>query len=398
MNRRLFLKGSALAALGFASPLPGVLVRAAAAAAAGDRTLVVLFLRGGADGVGIVVPYRDPTYYAARPTLGVPASGDGAVLDLDGYFGLHPALAPLLPLWKERRLGVVHATGPVWNVRSHAEAQDRLARGVSDPARAGDGWLERATGATAGRHGVGVATRAPTILAGDLGLPTASPLPDPALTDADRAALDAMYADSTDTAFAARTKATVRAILALESARDAAKAPANGATYPDTTAGAGLRLVASLVRTGPPPQVAYIEAEGWDHHSGAREKIATRLDGLGRALAAFAQDLGDRLRDVMVVTVTEFGRSVAENPAGGTDHGAASCSFVLGGRIKGGQVHGNWPGIAAEDRVDGGLRVTTDWRDVLTELLRGHLGLADIGPVFPEFTERPDHLELLNRT
>ena len=337
-TRRFFVRNSALAMAG-AGAAPQWLARAFAAVTpeARKKTLVTIFQRGAADGLNVVVPHGEEAYYRLRPTIAIPRptsrSGrkDDAALDLDGFFGLHPSLGPLKAWYDQGHLAVVDAVGSPDPTRSHFDAQDYMESGTPGRKATADGWMDRAS------------TGAP------------------------------------------------RKAGPLEGIAHRPYAP-GGAAYPRGLFGQSLRQIAHAIKSGVGVEMAFADIGGWDHHVyelGARPGVgalADRLREFGEGLSAFWQDMGDRMDDVVIVTLSEFGRTAKENGSRGTDHGHANCMFVLGGRVKGGKVYGKWPGLEEEQLHEGrGLARTTDFRDVLGELVSGHLGHPSLEIVFPGY-------------
>ena len=397
-SRRVFLKASGLSVVSFGA-VPGLLLRAAAAELAPrGRTLVVLFQRGACDGLNVLVPHGEPGYYAARPQIALsrPGRGDDAALDLDGFFGLHPALAPLLPLWRDGRLAAVPAVGSPDPTRSHFDAQDFMESGTPGRKVTDDGWMNRhlqaspEPGSTPLRAVAllpvlprSLQGRAAAVSLGNIGDFGVRPAAGPAVARG----FEGMYEAAVADALHGAGREAFAAIRALQSKHPAQEPPANGAEYPNGPLGASLRQLAQLIKADLGVELAFAEVGGWDHHvgeGGAQGQLAARLRELGRALVAFDLDLGARMSQVVLVTLTEFGRTVRENGDRGTDHGHGSLSLVLGGGVRGCRVHGRWPGLRAQDLYEGrDLAVTTDFRDLLGELLARHLGARDLGVVFP---------------
>jgi uncharacterized protein (DUF1501 family) len=428
-SRRVFLKSSALAAVTFGA-LPRPLLRAAYAATTGRRkTTVVVFQRGACDGLNTVAPYADEAYRRARPSLALAAPGrEGGVLDLDGHFGLHPALADLHPLYRDGALAVVHAVGSPDSTRSHFDAQDFMESGTPGVKSTHDGWMNRAcsrlTPADSRFRSVALTQSLPRILRGSApaialariddfqvrediaasaggmagsgrrrrprgeGDPAGRMSAGAPSSDAGAAnALEKMYADAAKDLVGNSGRETFDAVEALKHADPSKYRPRAGVAYPRNRLGDGLRQIAQLIQADLGVELAFIDVGGWDHHTAqgaATGQLATLLRQLGGSLAAFHKDLGERMSDVVVVTMTEFGRTVRENGNRGTDHGHASVSFVLGGSVKGGAVHGRWPGLREDQLYEGrDLAVTTDFRDMCGEILARHNGVADLRPVFP---------------
>jgi uncharacterized protein (DUF1501 family) len=400
ISRRVFMKDGALAlvSLGFA---PAFLARTVAAANPRRRVLVAIFQRGAVDGLNMIVPFGERDYYAARPSIAIarPGAGADAAVDLDGFFGLHPRLAPLAPLFETGRLAIVHACGSHDETRSHFDAQDYMATATPGVKSTRDGWMnrylhakehERATPFRA----VAVARQLPRSLRGLA--------PALAIGQIDRFGIRGPRSATVESSFEQEYAQAAGALL-RDTGREAFSAvkmlrgvdpgryePDAGAEYPRSAFGDALKQIAQLVKADVGLEVAYAESGNWDHHAnegGATGMLANRLDDLGRAIAALARDLGDRMEDVVVMTMSEFGRAVAENGARGTDHGHGNAMLVLGGGVRGGTVYGRWPGLAREQRHDGrDLAITTDFRSVFAEVVREHLGLTDTRTVFPAFS------------
>ncbi|OFV87903.1 MAG: hypothetical protein A2V74_10280 [Acidobacteria bacterium RBG_16_70_10] len=400
LPRRVFLQSSGLALVSFGA-LPRLLLRAAQAAdgVPRRRTLVVIFQRGACDGLNTVAPWGERAYYDARRTIAVPAprgSSRKTALDLDGFFGLHPALEPLLPLWREGSLAAVHAVGSPDATRSHFDAQDFMESGTPGRKATEDGWMNRhlqATpdpGATPLRavsltpvlprslQGRGPAVAMASLRGFGLG---------PLTGEAVARGFEGMYGAAVEDALRSTGREAFEAMGALRSAEPSRRAPEAGARYPRGPLGESLRQIAQLLKADLGVELAFTEIGGWDHHAaegGVTGQLASRLRELAAALFAFHRDLGPRMADVVLVTLTEFGRTVRENGNRGTDHGHGSVSLVMGGAVQGGKVHGRWPGLAPSALFEGrDLAVTTDFRDLLAELLARHLGARDLGPVFP---------------
>jgi uncharacterized protein (DUF1501 family) len=381
-----------------------MLVRAAAAAdgAKRRRTLVVVLQRGAADAINIVVPHGERAYYDARRTIAVAEprrSGAESVLDLDSHFGLHPALEPLFPLYQDGRLAVVHAVGSPDPTRSHFDAQDFLESGTPGRKATEDGWLNRhlqAEGAAAASplRAVALTPTLPRTLQGRAPAVAMASVRDFRLHAGGETAVargfEDMYAGAVQGALHSAGREAFDAMEALRAAD--LSGSAGGAGGPREARGLpglaeGLLQVARLVKADVGVEVAFLETSGWDHHAaegGATGQLSGRLRDFGASLAAFYRELGPRGDDVVTVTLTEFGRTVRENGNRGTDHGHGSVAFVMGGSARGGRVHGRWPGLRPSDLYEGrDLAVTTDFRDLLGELLARHLGASDLASVFP---------------
>ncbi len=400
ITRRIFLRNSALAVVGTAA-VPSFLTRAAfGAVQAGERTkrLVVLFQRGAADGLNIVVPHGESQYYAMRPTINIPRK---SVIDLDGFFGLHPSLSAFQPLWQQRHLAIVHAAGSPDTTRSHFDAQDFMETGTPGVKATEDGWLNRslhnlpATPQSSPFRAIALGPSLPRILSGresavamnninDFSVGGRAPKPSPAAS-----AFEAMYDHSSDTVLHGTGVETFDAVKMLKAADPGKYTPAPGANYPKGRFGDSLRQLAQLIKANLGVQIAFADIGGWDHHvnEGSTEgQLANVLGDFSQSIAAFWADLGDLGEDTVVVTMSEFGRTARENGNRGTDHGHANVMFVLGGPVKGGKVYGRWPGLAQSQLYEGrDLALTTDFRQVIGEAVVRHMGNTNVANVFPGF-------------
>jgi len=409
-TRRIFLRNSALAMFGVGTT-PLWLQRAlyAGAPAPRKKILVAIFQRGAADGLNIVVPHAEKPYYELRPTIAVPRPTRAAehredsAIDLDGFFGLHPSLAPLKPIWEDGRLAIVHAAGSPDPTRSHFDAQDFMESGTPGRKATADGWMNRAlppeSGDASCLRAVSIGPVLPRILRGVNPAVAVQSLGDFQVKDAQAAgALETLYADSSDPLLHATAHETFEAVSLLQAVQKRPYQPANGANYPKGRLGDSLRQIAQLIKATVGVELAFADVGGWDHHVnevGPRASVgqlAARLTEFGQALAAFWTDLGDCMQDVALVTMSEFGRTARENGDRGTDHGHANCMFVMGGAIRGGKVYGRWPGLAREQLYEGrDLALTTDFRDVLAALISSHLGNPDVRKIFPGYAPRPSN-------
>ncbi len=404
-SRRIFLKNGAFAlvSLGFA---PSFLARTAAASdrSGRRRMLIAVFQRGAVDGLNVVVPFGEPDYYRARPSIAIPRPGsaDAAAIDLDGFFGLNPRLEPLKPFWNARQLAIVHACGSPDHTRSHFDAQDYMETATPGVKTTGDGWLNRylqarrAEDATAFRA-VAMTPQLPRMLQGHAQAIAMAQINQFAIrgpqSDVLAASFQAAYGGASDQVLNGTGREAFDAMRALKVADPAKYQPENGASYPGSPFGSALKQIAQLTKADLGLEVAFAEAGGWDTHvnQGAGEgQLANRLDDFSKSLAALATDLGDRMEDVVILTMSEFGRAVGENGNRGTDHGHGNAMLVLGGGVRGGKVYGQWPGLAPERRFEGrDLAVTTDFRDVFGEVVVRHLGLADPTTIFPGYRVTP---------
>jgi uncharacterized protein (DUF1501 family) len=393
-SRRSFIKSAGLGFIALGLP-PPFLVRAAGAEGnSRGKVLVVVFQRGGMDGLNVVIPFKDRAYYTLRPSIAVaePAAGEERGLDLDGFYAFHPALSPLKSIYDKGHLAVVHAAGSPENTRSHFDAQDYMEIGTPGIKSTPDGWLNRClNGKPLGDspfRGVAVSPQTPRIMAGPASTLTISSIEEFRLRHAGLApALQKLYANSGDPLFRRGSESLFDAMARLRAVEERISPSAAG--YPAGKFSVGLKQIARLIKADVGLEVAFSEIEGWDTHvaeGGATGILANRLKEMADGLAAFYQDLGDRMEDVVLVTMSEFGRTARENGNRGTDHGHANVMFVIGPRVRGGKVYGRWPGLAPEVLYEGrDLDLTTDYRSVCSEILARHLGQRDVGKVFPGF-------------
>jgi uncharacterized protein (DUF1501 family) len=405
ITRRIFMRNSAMAAVGTAV-IPSFLTRAviaqAADARAGGKRLVVIFQRGAADGLNVVVPHGDPAYYQLRSSIAIQPKD---LIDLDGFYGLHPAMASLKPVWDRGHLAAVHACGSPDSSRSHFDAQDFMESGTPGVKATADGWLNRAlqterrgSAPPSAFRAIALGTAVPRTLEGTVpavaignvkdfnvgpggsvaGMVGQSSAPD---------GFASMYASSVNAVLHGTGGETFEAIRMLKSTDPAHYVPANGANYPKAAFGESMRQIAQLMKANLGVEVAFAEIGGWDTHQnqgGANGQLANRLREFSDSLAAFWVDLGDQGGDVVVVTMSEFGRTARQNGTGGTDHGHANVMFVMGGPVRGGKVYGRWPGLGPEQLNEGrDLAITTDFRAVLAEATLATMRAPRIEQVFP---------------
>lgn len=404
-SRRSFLRGAAALGMG-AVWWAGAKSAFSQVALRSDKTdgniLVVIFLRGGADGLNVIAPYQEDIYYKERPTLALRKPNDKSVgegqklYDLDGFFGLNPALAPLLPYFREGELAAIHAIGSGDKTHSHFEAMSTMERGLRDQADAtGGGWLGRHLNAKRGSNSplraVAFSSIMPDSLGGASSAVAINSLSDYKISAGDEPLLDhllTLYAKGDDE-IAASGRETINVLSTLNRLNPNDYKPDHGAVYPDHDTADALRQVAFLAKENLGLEVACIDVGGWDTHvaQGQTEGwMASLLGDLGRSLAAFRKDMGDEMKRVTVIVQSEFGRRIAENSGFGTDHGAGGVMLALGGGVKGGKVYGDWPSITAADLTGpGDLKITTDYRDVLGELLLKRLNSPDLSEVFPNY-------------
>jgi uncharacterized protein (DUF1501 family) len=393
------MKGGALALVG-TSVIPSFLTRSVMAemttAAANKKKLVVIFQRGAADGLNVVVPYREKNYYAMRPSIAIKQN---EVLDLDGFFGLHPQLASFKPLYDQGHLAIIHAAGSTDTTRSHFDAQDYMESGTPGVKVTEDGWLNRAlqdekvTGKPSAFRAVALGTQVPRTLQGKLPAIAIANLNDfsvagkgPQTTPISNA-FQAMYDESTDAVLHGTGQETFEAVKMLKSADPAKYQPAAGVVYPNTGFGNSLKQIAQLMKANLGVEAAFSDIGGWDTHQNqgaANGQLAGRLKEFSESIGAFWKDMGADSENITLVTMSEFGRTARQNGTGGTDHGHANVMFVLGGTVKGGKVYGKWPGLDNAQLNEGrDLTVTTDFRRVLGEAAYKTLGARDMEKVFP---------------
>jgi uncharacterized protein (DUF1501 family) len=404
LSRRIFLRNSAIAMVGVGSA-PLWLERAAFAGdqqGARKKVLVAIFQRGAADGLNIVVPHAERRYYDLRPTISIPRPSaniapEDSVVDLDGFFGLHPALVSLKPLWQQQRLAIVHAAGSPDPTRSHFDAQDYMESGTPGLKSTTDGWLNRALPAVTGKispvRAISLGPALARTLRGSQSAIAVENLSNFTVRDAAASRMfQSMYAGTSDQILNGTGRETFDAVALLQSIQKTPYQPAGGANYPRGRFGDSMRQVAQLIKADVGVEVAFADIGGWDHHvnevgpKASVGQLANVLGEFGNSLAAFYQDMGDRMEDVVVVTMSEFGRTAKENGNRGTDHGHANAMFVMGGPVQGGRVYGTWPGLAPEQlNEERDLALTTDFRDVLGEAVYSHLGNRSIKSVFPNY-------------
>ncbi|MCC6442581.1 MAG: DUF1501 domain-containing protein [Armatimonadetes bacterium] len=410
LSRRGFLVSGLMAAIGWASRPNPSLARVSISPgkkASTENVLVILFLRGGADGLNMVAPYAEDAYYRYRPTLNVSAPNDktkaaaSRLLDLDGFFGLNPLLAPLLPAYRKGMMAVVHACGSQDQTRSHFEAMSAMERGLaSGGAGTSSGWLARHLACGGERDqsplravsfssvmpdslkGATGAVALPDITGFRLNLPEAIPQGG---ENEIRQALAGLY-DSPKDAAARAGRETLAVLETLNRLKPDQYRPGGGAVYPSSELGTAFRQVAFLIRANIGLEVACLEKGGWDSHIAQNNLLPAHLADIGQAVGAFATDLGSEISRVTVIVITEFGRRLYENSGLGTDHGRGSVMFVLGGGINGGQVYARWPGLEpARLEPPGDLRVTTDYRDILAEIILKRQQNRQLADVFPGY-------------
>ncbi|WP_223787179.1 DUF1501 domain-containing protein [Marinicella meishanensis] len=390
MKRRTFLKASGLAAVPLITPR---LVFGQTGQTGSADVLVCVYQRGGADGLNMVVPHGESAYYQNRPNIAVPQPGQtGGAIDLDGFFGLNPNLSPLKSLYDAGDLAVVHATGSPDPSRSHFEAQDFMEYGTPGVNTTTDGWLNRYLATLSGPastfQGVGfgqvqLALQGAYPVVGMNSIEGYNLNTHPEDEDPLRAAIAGLFNQAAPMDVAA--SGILASVDELKAADPGSIAVDHGAEYPASPFGTDMQQVAQLIKSGIGLQVACVDVGGWDHHDQLEAAMTPLASDFAATLAAFYQDLGDRMASVTVVTMTEFGRRVKENASLGTDHGHGSVMFALGGGVNGGQVITQWPGLSSGDLNQGDLAITTDYRTVLSDALINRLGAADLQSVFPDF-------------
>jgi uncharacterized protein (DUF1501 family) len=408
MNRRFFLKSGsiALASVGMSLSAPGFLQRALLAnerSAGGKRkTLVAIFQRGAVDGLNMIVPFGESNYYDLRPSIAIAKPGGSSqetAVDLNGFFGLHPSMSSLKPLWDSKRLAIVHASGSPDNTRSHFDAQDYMESATPGVKSTSDGWLNRYLQSKKDDQqspfrAISLTQQMPRALQGKAQVVAMSNLANFAIRAGKSSAsvqggFEAIYSRNKNEMLGETGRETFEAINYLKNANPAQYKPENGAQYPQGPFGNSLLQIAQLIKAGVGLEIAFTDIGGWDTHvnqGNVRGQLANRLQDFSSAIAAFHQDLGQRMDDVVVLTMSEFGRTVRENGNRGTDHGHANAMLVLGNSVRGGQVYGKWPGLESDQLYEGrDLALTTDFRDVFGEVAARHLGTVNLKTVFPGF-------------
>ena len=371
------------------------------------KRLIVIFLRGAVDGLNVVVPYRETAYYEARSTISIPQPGqDGGALGLDGQFGLHPALASILPLWQQSSLAFVHSSGSPDPTRSHFDAQDNMERGTPSLQTIHDGWMNRLLGSLSANNpiqAVNVGDVTPRILSGRmpvatlaLGRGAASPL------SLDRPqvgnAFDRLYVGNDRQSQAYREGRVARKALLADLDTETQMAN-NGAPLPNSFASDAQRL-GQIINKDPRIALAFMALGGWDTHvnQGASQgQLAQNLEQLGQGLAVLQTTLGSTYADTNILVMSEFGRTVHENGDGGTDHGHGNVMWLMGGSVRGGKVYGDWRGLASDQLYqERDLAITTDFRDVIAKVLEHHLQLHDskLSQILPDYQPLQKNLPL----
>jgi uncharacterized protein (DUF1501 family) len=410
MNRRFFIKSGsiALASIGVALSAPSFIERAVMGQSrehiTGGRrkTLIAIFQRGAVDGLNMVVPYGERSYYDLRPTIAIPKPQVGnveAAIDLDGFFGLHPAMASLKPLWDSKRLAIVEAAGSPDNTRSHFDAQDYMESATPGVKSTADGWLNRLlqdqTDAQKSLfRAVSMTSNMPRVLQGRAPALAISNLADFNIRAGKNSAavqggFEALYGQPANDVLRDTGKETFEAVNYLKEVNPSQYKAENGAQYPRTPFGNGLLQIAQLIKAGVGLEIAFTDIGGWDTHvneGSSRGQLSNLLQQFSSGIAALYTDLGQRMDDVVIMTMSEFGRTVRENGNRGTDHGHANAMFVVGNSVRGGKVYGQWPGLKSDQLYEGrDLNLTTDFRDVFAEVAKRHLGTPNLKTVFPGY-------------
>ncbi len=355
-----------------------------------NNALVVIFLRGGADGLNMVVPVEDDAYFNARPLVGVSKK---AAVPLDGMFALNPQLSPLANLYRSGDLAIVHCAGSEDQTRSHFEAQDSMEHGGAG----GGGWLGRymryrPNGPGGPLAAVAIGSAAPEALRGAPATVVMNSFEDFALGErapASMSALERLYAPESG-ALGVAARSTLSALGKINELNASNYTPNNNAAYPQSQLGDGLCHIAQLLKAKVGMEAACLDLGGWDSHFASATLIDPLMKDLADSVAAFHADMNGAMRNTTVVVMTEFGRRVYENASLGTDHGRASAMFVLGGGVRGGKVYCDWKGLAMDKlEAPGDLPVQNNYRDVLAPVLARHSGMTDYARVFPEYALTP---------
>jgi uncharacterized protein (DUF1501 family) len=408
MNRRYFIKsgGIALASFGLMTATPTFLRRAVAETidkiTGGRRkTLIAIFQRGAVDGLNMVVPYGEHSYYDLRPNIAIPKPDGGieTAINLDGYFGLHPSLQSFKPLWDSKRLAIVHAAGSPDSTRSHFDAQDYMESATPGVKSTPDGWLNRYLQSKPDPEkslfrAVSMTQNMPRAMQGKAPTLAISNLADFSIRAGQSSAavqggFEAIYDQTVNDALHGTGKETFAAINYLKQVNPSQYKAENGANYPRTPFGNSLLQIAQLIKAGVGLEVAFTDVGGWDTHvneGNQQGQLSNLLRQFSSAIAALYTDLGQRMDDVVILTMSEFGRTAKENGNRGTDHGHANAMFVVGNGVRGGKVYGDWPGLKSDQLNEGrDLALTTDFRDVFGEIAVKHLSTPNLKSVFPGY-------------
>lgn len=410
MDRRYFLKSGAvaLASFGMMSLAPKFLHQFADAQTLTGKNgkkkiLITIFQRGAVDGLNMVVPYGESEYYDLRRSIAVakPGKQDGAI-NLDGFFGLHPSLKPFESFWKNKQLAIVHSVGSPDNTRSHFDAQDYMEAGTPGIKSTRDGFLNRVLQTTGSEkdspfRAVAMSQQTPRIMIGRAPTIAMTNLSDFAIragayTNSVQGGFEGIWQENAKDGLGDTGKETFEAVKFLKQANPSQYKAENGAAYPNSPFGGSLRQIAQLIKAGVGLEVAFTDTPGlnWDTHANegnGRGQLANLLRDFGSSITAFATDLGKRMDDVVILTMSEFGRTARQNGSNGTDHGHGNVMFALGNSVKGGKVYGDWKGLKSGQLFqERDLDVTTDFRDVLGEAASKHLGSRDLKKLFPGYS------------
>jgi uncharacterized protein (DUF1501 family) len=396
ISRRVFLRNSAVVLSAVhSSPFWSATASAQStqSQSSNKKILVVLFQRGAADGLNSIVPYGDPGYYGLRPTIAIPLPGKpNGCIDLDGHFGLHPSLSALKDLWDKQMFAIVEATGSPDFSRSHFEAQEFMESGTSG-VKTGDGWLNRAMKTTpipaSAFRMVSVGPKLPLTIRGEAMATSVNNLANIQVGNGMSRIFEKMYRSSEDPLLNTVSGEAFEMLRRVELISHEAGKPDNGAQYGRGESGLSLFQIARMIQSDLGVEAAFVEVGGWDHHTNESSALPALLTSLATSCRAFCRDLGDRMKDIVLVTMSEFGRTAFENGNGGTDHGHGNLMMLFGGPVRGGNIYGDWPGLSHEQLFQGrDLAVTTDFRDVLGEILKAHMGLSSLENVFPDYVVR----------
>jgi uncharacterized protein (DUF1501 family) len=399
VTRRGFMRNGALALVG-TSVIPAFLTRSIYAemdkAATNNKKLVVVFQRGACDGLNTLIPHGEKNYYSMRPSIAVKQN---ELIDLNGFFGLHPALASFKPLWDQGHLAAIHAAGSSDTTRSHFDAQDYMESGTPGEKATPDGWLNRAVAnapveeKASPFRAVALGTQVPRTLEGKVPAVAISNVADFSVAGKGKEtspisnAFQAMYDESTDAMLHGTGEETFEAVKMLKAADPAKYKPAAGVNYPNSAFGNSMKQIAQLMKANLGVEAAFADIGGWDTHQNqgsSTGQLAGRLKEFSDSIAAFWKDMADDSENITLVTMSEFGRTVRQNGTGGTDHGHANVMFVLGGGVKGGKVYGKWPGLDNDQLYQNrDLAITTDFRRVLGEAAYKSIGSRHMEAVFP---------------
>jgi uncharacterized protein (DUF1501 family) len=407
MDRRFFLKTSGIAAASFGlmSVAPNFLHQFANAQTLTNKngkkkTLIVIFQRGAVDGLNMVVPHGESNYYNLRPNISIPKN---LTVNLDGFFGLHPSLKPFEQFWKSKQLAVIHSSGSPNNTRSHFDAQDYMESGTPGDKGTRDGWLNRILQTSENKQdspfrAVSMTNQVPRSFLGKYPTISMTNLSDFSIKAGVYSknlsgGFEGVYEQNTKDSLGEAGKETFEAVNYLKEANPSQYKPQNGAIYPNSAFGNSLKQIGQLIKANVGLEIAFAEMGGWDTHTNevnvqnrSQGQIANLLRDFGQSIAALTTDLGKKMDDCLILTMSEFGRTVRENGGRGTDHGHGNAMFLIGNSVKGGKVYGDWKGLDSTNLYEGrDLAVTTDFRDVFAEVSVKHLGNLNTNEIFPKY-------------